>query len=198
MQRVFLTIGALVLLFASLGGVWFFGHAPETIVPKEEALVVWRDGPPDLVSRDAEEIFKKALWRKPSPEDEILHAERHEWSDDEGVSRWQWFLVIEASPDLIKYLRDDNAFGLIPGRADPISEAPAWFTFNPADVSVLKAPHSGMQLMFSKSGNSVYAKANGLGFSKGAPAPLSTPSFSTSPAPAPGRLPDFPPPNRRK
>lgn len=198
MQRVVFTIGAPLLIFVSLGGVWFIWHAPEPPVPKEEAPILWRDGPPDLLSRDAEEIFKKALWRRPSPEDEILHAQRHEWSDDEGVNRWQWFLVIGASPDLIKYLRDDNAFGLIPGRADPISEAPAWFTFNPADVSVLKASHSGMQLIFSKSDNTVYAQAHGLGFSKGARPPLSTPSFSKSPAPAPGRLPDFPPPNRRK
>ena len=174
MQRVFLTIGGPVLILMGLGVAWFVWRVPAPTAPLEETPIVWRDGPPNLLSRDAEEIFKKALWRRPSPEDEILHAERHEWSDDEGVSRWQWFLVIEASPDLIKYLRDDNAFGLIPGRAEPISEAPAWFAFNSADVSVLKAPDSGMRLMFSKSDNTVYAKASGLGFAKGAPAPSST------------------------
>ncbi|MDB4391553.1 hypothetical protein N9Z52_02010 [Akkermansiaceae bacterium] len=177
MQRVFLTICVPVLILVGLGVAWFVWRAP---APTAETPIVWRDGPPNLLSRDAEEIFKKALWRRPSPEDKILHAERHEWSDDEGVSRWQWFLVIDASPDLITYLRDDNAFGLIPGRVEPITEAPAWFSFNPADVSVFKAPGSGMRLMFSKTDNTLYAKASGLGFAKGALAP--------SAAPAPGRF----------
>jgi len=120
---------------------------------------------------DAEEIFKKAFWRRPSSLDQIQHAERHEWRDADGLERWQWFLVVNASPELSKYLRDDNAFGLIPGRVEPITEAPAWFSFNPADVSVFKAPGSGMRLIFSKIDNTLYAKASGLGFAKGALAP---------------------------
>ncbi len=29
--------------------------------------------------------------------------------DADGVQKWQWFLVVEASPALLKRLRDDNA-----------------------------------------------------------------------------------------
>ena len=72
MQRVFLTICVPVLILVGLGVAWFVWRAP---APTAETPIVWRDGPPNLLSRDAEEIFKKALWRRPSPEDKILHAE---------------------------------------------------------------------------------------------------------------------------
>ena len=140
---------------------------------------------------DAEEIFKKAFWRRPSPADQIQHAERHEWRDADGLERWQWFLVVSASPELIKYLRDDNAFGLVPASAAPVvSEAPAWFRFKPEEVTVLQAPYAGMRLIFSKSDNTLYATDSGRGFTKGAPEPPP----STQGAQAPGRIPNSPPP----
>lgn len=29
------------------------------------------------------------------------------------LAKWQWFIVVQPSPELVKYLRDDNAFGLV-------------------------------------------------------------------------------------
>jgi hypothetical protein len=100
-------------------------------------------------------------------------------------------MVVSASPELIKYLRDDNAFGLVPASAVPvISEAPAWFRFKPEDFNVLQARHAGMRLMFSKSDNTLYATDSGRGFTKGAPEPPP----ATQGAQAPGRIPSSPPP----
>jgi hypothetical protein len=141
--------------------------------------------------KDAEEIFKRAFWRRPAKDDEILHAERHEWRDADGLQRWQWFLVVQASPELIKVLKDDNAFGLVPGSTISLNpEAPDWFVFKPDDFATFQSPHSGMRLMFSKTNNTLYATDSGWGFTKGAPEPL-----KQVPQPsAPGRLPTTPPP----
>lgn len=181
----------LVPLLAVIG--WLAWRAVDAVRPAavDSAPIVWKGAPPTLTLNDAEEIFKKAFWRRPSPADQIQHAERHEWRDADGLERWQWFLVVSASPELIKYLRDDNAFGLVPASAVPvISEAPAWFRFNPEDFTVLQASHAGMRLMFSKSDNTLYATDSGRGFTKGAPEPPP----ATQGAQAPGRIPSSPPP----
>ena len=153
--------------------------------------IAWQNGPPTLTVTDGEEIFKKAFWRQPAVGDEILHAERHEWSDAGGLLRWQWFLVVKASPALIKYLRDDNAFGLAPGATgDAVAEAPSWFKYDDDEVTTLMGPGSGLRLMFSKSGNRLYATAAGRGFTRGAPEP----EPPVQGAPEPGRLPTTSPP----
>ena len=179
------------LLLAVIG--WLAWRAVDAGRPAavDSAPIVWKGAPPTLTLNDAEEIFKKAFWRRPSPADQIQHAERHEWRDADGLERWQWFLVVSASPELIKYLRDDNAFGLVPASKVPvISEAPAWFRFKPEDFTVLQASHAGMRLMFSKSDNTIYATDSGRGFTKGAPEPPP----ATQGAQTSGRIPSSPPP----
>lgn len=191
MKRVFLAICALALILVGLGVAWFVQRAPAPTAPPAEISIVWRDGPPNLLSRDAEEIFKKAFWRRPSSLDQIQQAERHEWRDADGLKRWQWFLVVKASPDLIKYLRDDNAFGLVAASEAPeVTEAPGWFQFKRKEVTVLQSRHAGMRLMFSKSDNTLYATDSGRGFTNGAPEPSST----SQGAQPPGRIPNSPPP----
>ena len=190
MQRVFLTICVPVLILVGFGVAWFVQRAPAPPAPLEETPIVWRDGPPNLLSRDAEEIFKKAFWRRPSSLDKIQQAERHEWRDADGLKRWQWFLVVKASPDLIKYLRDDNAFGLVAtSDALEVTEAPSWFQFELKEVTVLQSRHTGMRLMFSKSDDTLYATDSGRGFTNGAPEPSST----IQGAQPPGRIPSSPP-----
>lgn len=155
------------------------------------AAVTWEGASPTLTMSDAEEIFKKAFWRRPDAEDKILNAERYEWSDEGGLLRWQWFLVVNASPGLIKYLRDDNAFGLVPASVKVrVGDAPAWYHFDPEEVNALQAPHGGMCLLFSKTGNTLYATASGRGFTKGAPEPVPAVQGTL----APGRIPNAPPP----
>ncbi len=188
MKKLWLILVPLLVVIGWL--VWRAVDAGRTAVV-DPAPIVWKGAPPTLTLNDAEEIFKKAFWRRPSPTDQIQHAERHEWRDADGLVRWQWFLVVSASPELIKYLRDDNAFGLVPASTVPmISEAPAWFRFKPEDLTVLQASNAGIRLMFSKSDNTIYATDSGRGFTKGAPEPPP----ATQGAHAPGRIPSSPPP----
>ena len=163
-------------------------------VPSEEASpeIVWESDPPSAVEQEAEEVFKRAFSRRPSAEDRILKAERHEWHDAEGVSRWQWFLIVDPSPALLQYLRDENAFGLVAGSVEPLREAPAWFRFDPQAVQTLCAHSGGMQVSFRASDDRIFACASGAGFTKGAAAPSIAPApISASRA---GRLPNAPPP----
>jgi hypothetical protein len=196
MKHRSLWISAALLALAGGGVAWWAGGGSAPAPAPSLGAIVWQSGPPTSVSSDAEAIFKKAMWRRPGPDDKILHAERHEWSDGEGVNRWQWFLIVEASPDLITYLREDNAFGLVPGSVEPIREAPAWFSFQPDEVAVLKSPMGGMRLMFAKKASTIYATSSGAGFTKGAPEPVTDfiAPASTRP-PASGRLPLTMPPN---
>ncbi|MGA0853951.1 MAG: hypothetical protein ACO3RK_03955 [Luteolibacter sp.] len=154
-------------------------------------------GVPTSTSRDREEIFKKAFWRRPGPDDKVLQAERHEWSDDEGVNRWQWFLLVNASPDLITYLRERNVFGLqtVNSRQAAFKNpktiaTPNWFRFNSEEVDTLESLHGEMKLMFSKTSNTLYATSSGRGFSKGVPERR----LPIQAVPSSGRIPSTPPP----
>jgi hypothetical protein len=178
---------AIVMLF-SLG--WRRGSAPQVDPPSK---TVWKKDAPTSIHNDPVKIFQRAFWASPTSEDKILHAERREWSGPDGLQKWQWFLVVEPSPALLKRLRDDNAFGLIPApSAIDIVNAPNWFQFKREEVSVLKSPQAKLQLIFSKDNHTLYATDSGLGFRAGAPEP-----FKPAPqAPILGRLPTTPPPSR--
>lgn len=145
-----------------------------------------------------EEIFKRALWRRPAPEDKILHAERREWTKDtaQGVARWEWFLAVETGPTLKAWLREQNPFSVRPvGNADApeITDAPPWFPADNSGYIVHAGGTTGsVVFLWSRKGNTLYATASGTGFAPGAPEP-DTPT----PAPqavSPGRLPATSPP----
>lgn len=163
--------------------------------PKSSAgpvVATWQGESPTKTVTDTVEIFKRAFWRRPAPEDEILHAERQEWSDAEGLQRWRWFLVVKASPALVKNLREENAFGLLPSEpVPPPGDAPGWFAFPAGDFELLQSPDRSMHLFFSKSDNTLYATAAGRGFTRGAP---EAPPPAQA-APTTGRLPTTSPPN---
>lgn len=145
-----------------------------------------------------EEVFKRALWRRPAPDDKILHAERREWTkvSADGVARWQWFLAVDPGETLKKWLREQNPFSVQPvgnAEAPEIKDAPPWF---PADNSayIVHIGGSAANLMFlwSRKGNTLYATASGTGFQPGSPEPA-PPAAATPSAPA-GRLPQSSPP----
>lgn len=151
--------------------------------------------PPTTTLTDGVDVFQKAFWKRPTPNDQILHAERREWADGNGVKKWQWFIVVKPSPELVKHLRDDNAFGL--GKAPaaaPGDDAPDWFQFDPAEVDVLQSASGGMKLAFGKDGKVLYATDSGGGFRPGAPTPIPAAAPETPPS---GRLPTTPPPKPR-
>lgn len=128
--------------------------------------------PPHPIDHEAaKEVFRRAFWKRPSSNDKILHAERREWTGVDGQLQWQWFLVVEPSPELVKHLRDDNAFSLVAAAAVPSPrEAPSWFVCPTENVAVLRAPRgSNLCLVFSKSNTLLHASDAGSGFRPGAP-----------------------------
>ena len=139
----------------------------------------------------AEEIFKRAFWKRPTSKDKILHAERREWTTN-GVLQWHWFLVVEPSPELVKDLRDDNAFGLVATNTlTMLSKAPAWFDCPSENADILRAPRGNTHLVFSRKTNLLHAFDSGSGFRPGMSipeAPQTAASAST------GRLPSTSPP----
>jgi hypothetical protein len=177
--------------------LWFGWHwldARRKPSVDKPSIVEWKVDPPTKIDNDPVKIFQRAFWASPTSEDKILHAERREWSGPDGVEKWQWFLVVEPSPALLKRLRDDNAFGLIPApSAIDIVNAPNWFQFKREEVSVLKSPQAKLQLIFSKDNHTLYATDSGLGFRRGAPEQIPKTQPSSS-APSSGRLPITPPP----
>jgi hypothetical protein len=165
--------------------------APQVVAASNTAAVV---DPPTSIESEPVQIFQRAFWVRPTPADKILHAQRREWKDAEGVQKWQWFLVVEASPTLLKRLRDDNAFGLMPAATTrPPTDAPEWFVFNKDEVSVLQAPQGKLQLIFSNDKHTLYATDSGHGFRAGAPE-SEKPAAPAPKATVPGRLPSAHPP----
>lgn len=149
--------------------------------------------PPTSTLTDSNEVFRKAFWKRPAANDKVLHAERREWADAAGVLKWQWFIAVEPSPELLEHLCGDNAFSLTPAATVPvIAGAPAWFGFQAADVEVMQAPHGNMRLIFSKTKRLLHATDAGGGFARGVEAPANPPEALSA---NPGRLPSTPPPS---
>ena len=185
-SRILSLVAVLLLLW--LGWYWMRAHrAPHVDQPSPEGA----QSGANSVQNDPVKIFQRAFWASPTDEDTILHAERREWSDGEGVLKWEWFLVVEPSPALLKRLLDDNAFGLVQAKsAADIAHAPKWFAFDANESAVMKSPHSDMQLVFSRDNKVLHATDSGLGFRPGAPEPVK----QAPPPSASGRLPTTPPP----
>lgn len=194
-RRLVIRAGGAVVLAAALA--WFgssLANRQKSTV-KAAAPVAIPESPPRTVTSDPIKIFQRAFWRSPGENDRILHGERRDWAGDDGLAKWQWFIVVQPSPELVKYLRDDNAFGLVSGMSAPkIEGSPTWFNFKPSDVDVLQAPRAKLILLFSKTENLLYATDSGDGFRPGAPeAQVASQKSPTST----GRLPATPPPSSR-
>ena len=189
-----LRLSALAVLAAGLGWVGYRVLPPRAAMDATPPDVAKQEVryPPTNTLVDATEVFQKAFWKRPTASDRILHAERREWIDGGGVRQWQWFIAVEPSPELVKHLREDNAFSLVPGASSTgMDDAPEWFAFKPGDVDVLQAPHGNMRLCFSKTGRVLYATDAGGGFRAGAPEPPAQPSLNAA---TKGRLPATHPP----
>ena len=149
-------------------------------------------------SMPPEEVFKRALWRRPTDDDKILHAERREWTKDSaaGVARWQWFLAVEPGPALKAWLREQNPFSVRPvGNADApeIKDPPAWFPSDNSSCIVHTGGNAGsLVFLWSRKGNTLYATGSGTGFQPGAPEPAKSAAIPQQDSG--GRLPQTPPP----
>ena len=110
------------------------------------------------------------------------------------MKKWQWFLVVEPSPELLKYLREENAFGLVAATAIPAATGtPDWFAFNDADVETMQTRTGTMRVSFHRTKPLIYATASGAGFTAGAKEAARKPAQPAAPELA-GRLPLTSPP----
>lgn len=115
------------------------------------------------------EIFRRAFWRHPVPEDVILHAERREWTQAEtnSVVRWQWYLSLHPSPGLLQSLRDPETFGLQTAAAGSVADysgAPPWFPASGKGFEILQSPAATLRVLYRKADNALFATDAGHGF----------------------------------
>ena len=139
-------------------------------------------------------VFQKAFWKRPTSEDQILQAERREWEDKDGLSKWQWFIAVKPSAALVDHLITNNAFMLTAsprGGGREYADAPDWFSNSSTDEAQILANTSGTFYIFwDKNAELLRATDSGSGFRPGAPAPAK-PLTAAQPE---GRLPNTPPP----
>ncbi len=193
-RLVFVALAATALVVAGL--VRAFMHeggtppqSPAVTAPKANV----QESPTNILT-DGPALFRRAFWKKPTAEDKILHAERREWGEGDSLKKWQWFLVVEPSPELLKYLREQNAFGLTAATAIPAAEGtPDWFAFKEAEVETMRARTGSMRVSFHRSKPLIYATASGAGFTPGAKEAIAKPAQPANPEIA-GRLPRTSPP----
>lgn len=123
---------------------------------------------PQLVtSNDPAAVYTKAFWRRPQPDDKILQAERREWLDTSGkVTRWQWFLVVEPSPETQAWLAT-NPFNLSPAADATVDAPPTWFPEN-LDRHLLQRSAGHLLLARSPDDQRLYATDSGAGFTPAA------------------------------
>lgn len=166
MKRI--TISLLTLAVAG-GALWMFKNRTEKS-PSSFETYLPPSTPPDTTLSDPKEVFQRAFWKRPTPADKILHAERREWKDQDAVSRWQWFLEVEPSPEIVRHLREDNAFRLSQATSATLpSETPAWFLRDTTGSQILTSRDGGMQLIFTADDTKIFAMGSGGGFIAGAP-----------------------------
>lgn len=142
---------------------------PAPPLPGKEEEQATTAFPPELV-------FSRAFWRRPDPADQIRHAERREWSDPEGVTRWQFFLAVDPGPALSQWLAT-NPFSLVTVTTveRDIPDPPEWFPApGTATGATLQQSVSGNLVVITPSGSgTVFVTDHGRGFSRpvSAPAP---------------------------
>jgi hypothetical protein len=117
---------------------------------------------------EAQEIFQKAFWRRPTPADKMLHAERREWTNKtDGVRQWQWFLAVEPGPGLVDAVT--KAFTLKPGQLNKqhYTSAPKWLREMLNDESTLLTDSTGsFHLIHDAKQNILLATDLGHGFAE--------------------------------
>lgn len=171
--------GALIALTAAAVGVALAIFLQRSKTPEAAAAVHPVPAPLPVMAgtltkaEDPKAVFQRAFWRSPAADDEILHAERREWSDEgRETTHWQWFIALRPGRAFSAWLKDSNPFALQP-RREAVSfrtyaSAPAWFpeSADPDTYEIHKAPGGQMTLLFSRQQNLLYATDAGTGFQK--------------------------------
>lgn len=177
-----------ILIVTAIG--WRFGSPKADLSGHADKSDLSESPKPTSTVTDPAIVFQKAFWKRPTTEDQILHAERREWQDKDGLSKWEWFIAVKPSPALVDHLISNNAFMLIANRSGgrEHTEAPEWF---PSEAPQTFANSTGtFRILWDNEANLLHATDSGSGFRPGAPEP----ARAITAAQPEGRLPTTPPP----
>ena len=164
----FLITAAAILVAAA---AFFLRPRPEILPAAKTTVTRTADGMSLQTTTDPTLVFQKAFWRQPASDDKILHAERREWSSEEGVKKWQWFIAVSPGPQLLEWLKT-NPFSLAPAKAaDNPKERPEWFPEPAAGFQIHQNAERSFILMLSADQKHLYATDSGLGFASPGTAP---------------------------
>ncbi|MDP0499969.1 MAG: hypothetical protein Q7P63_07690 [Verrucomicrobiota bacterium JB022] len=175
MARPRFILAALLVAAGLLGALllWQARPGPAPIEESPEAAPP-ADGLTLHATVDPAQVFRRAFWRHPAPNDALLHAERREWTDEQGVAKWQWFLALQPGPETLTWL-EANPFTLrtvAAGNVEAPEEGlPRWF---PSQVEVSQGWRSGAGthlILIEASSGTVYATDQGLGHAPAVSAP---------------------------
>lgn len=182
----------LLLLVAVVALGWWLA-SPGHMSEMPDANQARASQPPTTVTINPAEVFQKAFWKRPGTDDRIAHAERREWKDADGISKWQWFITVEPSAALVNHLITGNAFMLMRGKnLARAADAPGWFPTSADDAEVLTNAAGTFTVLWDKKQNLIHATDSGRGFTTGARAPV--PAAAVVQNTPTGRLPVTPPP----
>lgn len=183
-----------VVVVALAGGAWFFTRGAADSTAEAPVEPVRSLPPPTSTNANATEVFQRAFWKRPTENDKILHAERREWADGDGVDRWQWFIVVDPSAELAGYLHEQNPFGMSAPKEPvvlPSEQVPEWFPKSADGFVVQQTSDRQMIFLLEADSGRLFATSQGRGFAKAVERPVAAPKTSAQP---PGRLPTSPPP----
>ncbi len=162
--------GAVVVAVVILVGGLLRRSEPPPAGPAETAAATQ---PGETLARieDAQVVFRRALWRKPQPDDKVVNAIRREWSDGDGVTRWDWYLVVDPGAALKAWLAT-NPFSLKrverprEGGASRAPGRPEWFPKSLAGFEVYQGSMGDLVFIRDGSTQRIYLADSGAGFAK--------------------------------
>jgi hypothetical protein len=165
------------LLLAAGAFFWFsreLPKSPDEIEPKPPSAAPFVEEGLQLENKfPADEVFRRALWRHPAPEDRILHAERRHWLAEDGLAQWQWFLVFQPAPETLHWLKT-NPFALA---TEPAGEVvfstpnlpPPWFPKKILAGQAWRNASGTHRIAIEEGSGKVFASDQGSGHASPAP-----------------------------
>ncbi len=158
--------GALLLL---VWGAWaVYRSAPPPAELTRGVPVTGPEGSSLSATTDPAAVYQKAFWRRPGPDDKILHAERREWSaSGDGVRKWQWFIAVQPGP-LTREWITSNPFALVPAPSGfslaSLENRPAWFPEVTTGFQIQQNRERHLIWIQARDGSVLYATDSGFGF----------------------------------
>lgn len=171
MKRRSLVIVGFSLVLAAATIIFFRINSEISTAAKPRPTIVAANGMKLSTNTDPVDVFRRAFWRHPAGDDQILNAERREWSGEGGVRKWQWFIAVRPGSQLLEWL-EKNPFSMkLSTSPVQIEFPPVWYPQSTENFQVFVNPEGGFILMLSADRKRLYATDSGLGFTAPGEAP---------------------------